>query len=384
MAARPRKKGNLDLPPHMYADRKADGTVYYQYRMPDGSKHGIGSNKEEAIETAKALNVEINRNKALMNKVLDRSQARQERLNAASPIPPVEAAFDLFRDHYFQKKFSDTTRKSHQQRLNNYKDAWRDIHRINEVKHTDVTAFLNSKPAHAYQKHQALLKEAWQYFVHQGWCTENLAEKTMAPVLPDKVRQPIRFEELMAIREISPDYLQRAIDMALHSLQRREDLTKLKRDSVDLQNNTFTVRQGKTANYKKPIFIQVDMHPELRAAVLFCMESRFTFMCPYLLHYMPAKLNKQVREGKDHHMAMKPGWLSNEFAKYRDKSGIFDHLTAEEKPTFHEIRALGEFRIMERYGKDYAKALAGHATEAMFEHYVGRHKPDEPVKISYR
>lgn len=384
MAARPRQKGQRDLPPHMSVDRKKDGTVYYFYRMPDGKKYGLGTDREEAVETAKVLNSEINRDKALLNKVLERTKAHEERIKAASPVPPVEVAFDLFRDHYFQKKFSDTTRKAHQQRLNNYKEAWRDIHRINEVKHTDVTAFLNSKPAHAYQKHQALLKEAWQYFVHQGWCTDNLAEKTMAAVLPDKVRQPIRFEELMAIREISPDYLQRAIDLALHSLQRREDLTKLKRDDIDLQNNTFTVKQGKTANYKKPIFIQVDMHPELRQAVLFCMESRFTFICPYLLHAMPKKLTQQIRESKSHHMAMTPQWLTNEFAKYRDKSGIFDHLTPEEKPTLHEIRALGEYRVMQRYGKDYAKALAGHATEAMFEHYVGRHKPDEPVKISYR
>ncbi|ONG39865.1 hypothetical protein BKE30_08125 [Alkanindiges hydrocarboniclasticus] len=114
------------------------------------------------------------------------------------------------------------------------------------------------------------------------------------------------------------------------------------------------------------------------------MESRFTFICPYLLHAMPKKLTQQIRESKSHHMAMTPQWLTNEFAKYRDKSGIFDHLTPEEKPTLHEIRALGEYRVMQRYGKDYAKALAGHATEAMFEHYVGRHKPDEPVKISYR
>lgn len=374
----------MDFPPHMSIDRKPDGRVYYFYRMPDGSKESLGTNRAEAIAATQALNTAINRDTALLTKVFERQKIKADKKLADSPVPPVEAAFDLFRDHYFQKKFSDTTRKAHQQRLNNYKEAWRDIHRINEVKHTDVTAFLNSKPAHAYQKHQALLKEAWQYFVHQGWCTDNLAEKTMAAVLPDKVRQPIRFEELMAIREISPDYLQRAIDLALHSLQRREDLTKLKRDDIDLQNNTFTVKQGKTANYKKPIFIQVDMHPELRQAVLFCMESRFTFICPYLLHAMPKKLTQQIRESKSHHMAMTPQWLTNEFAKYRDKSGIFDHLTPEEKPTLHEIRALGEYRVMQRYGKDYAKALAGHATEAMFEHYVGRHKPDEPVKISYR
>lgn len=384
MAARPRQKGQLDLPPHMSVDRKPNGKTYYYYRMPDNRKESLGTNREEAVETAKALNAAINRETALLTKVLDRQKTKEIKKLADSPVPPVDVAFDLFRDYYFQKKFSDTTRNAHRQRINNYKAAWQMMGRINQVQHTDITAFLNAKPAHAYQKHQGLLKEAWQYFVHQGWCPENLADKTMAPILPDKMRKPITYDELMAIRAISPDYLQRAIDLALHSLQRREDLTKLQRTAINLTANTFTVKQGKTANYKKPIFLEVDMHPELRAAVGFCLESRYAFICPFLLHYMPARLTEQVRNGKDHHMAMKPQWLSNEFSKYRDQSGLFNHLSAEEKPTFHEIRALGEFMVMEKYGKDYAKALAGHATEAMFEHYVGRHKKDEPVKISYK
>jgi hypothetical protein len=380
MAARPRQKGQLDLPPHLYTDKKRDGSTYYRYQMPDGIKIGIGSDKQEAIEVAQALNAEISRNKNVLAKAMDRHEEI-----VTGPIPNVEAAFDLFNsERLMKKKYSDSSRNNHRQQLNNYKQAWGIKGSIDQVEHRDITTFLNSKPAHSYQKHQGLLIQAWQFFVHQGWCTENLPEKTMLAILPEKVRLPISHDELMAIRAISPDYVQRIIDLALHSSQRREDLTKLDKSMVSLQANTLTVRQGKTENYKKPIYIQVDMHPELRQAVIDCLSDRLAFICPYLLHYRPKKMTRQARECKQHHLAMTPGFCSREFAMYRDKSGLFAHLEPEQRPTLHEIRSLSEFMITEKYGKEYAMALAGHTTEAMYDHYVKRHRKDEPVRISFR
>ena len=44
---------------------------------------------------------------------------------------------------------------------------------------------------------------------------------------------------------------------------------------------------------------------------------------------------------KDHCTSVTPNYLSNEFSKARDAAHAYDHIPATERPTFHEIRALG-------------------------------------------
>lgn len=198
-----------------------------------------------------------------------------------------------------------------------------------------------------------------------------------------ELRQRHTIEGLIAIRAISPDYLQRAIDLALHSVQRRADLVNLKRTDINLPNNTMTVLQEKSRNYANPIYIEVDMHPELQQAVLNCVSSPLAFQCPYLLHYQPDRITKQIKQ-KTHHLAMTGDFLGKEFAKYRDKSNVYSHLEIGQRPSFHDIRALGIKLITDKYGQAYAIALAGHADERMWKHYLDGHEERKPVKVSFR
>lgn len=379
MAPRPRKAGNQDLPPFVSVNKKDNGTTYFRYLMPDGTRVSLGTDKSEAVLTALTLNAELARNPALLSRILNKRDKKEQENN---PIPFFEWARKEFAKRLLTMKYADSVRNNQRQMLNRYGKLW-DEKRINDITHLDVTAFMNTLPPHAYVKHKAFMEDLWQFFLHQGWTKENHPANTMEAIIPEKDRLPISHDQLMAIRAISPDYLVRAIDVALHSLQRRGDIVKLHRTMINILNNTLTVYQGKSQNYAKPIWIEIDMHPELRDAVIACLTDPLAFRCPYLMHYQPKLINKQV-QSKVHFMAMTPNWLSNEFAEYRDKSGLFDHLEAKQKPTFHEIRALGEFMVKEKYGKEYAKALAGHETDEMYDHYVGRHEEVKPERISYR
>jgi integrase len=269
--------------------------------------------------------------------------------------------------------------------LNTHLSQWAGM-RVNDIEHLHITAFLNALPPHAYVKHKNLLCELWAYMVHQGWCLENWPEKTMNAILPDKQRTRHTLEAVMQIRAIAPDYLQRAIDLALHSLQRRADLAKLKRSSVNIVKNTMTVLQQKTLKYANPVYIEIDMHPALSAAVQACLSTTLAAQCPYLLHYRPKRISEQTA-GKLHKFAMTEDFLTKEFAKYRDQSGVYDHLATGQRPSFHDLRALGIVIITEQYSKEYAMALAGHADERMWKHYLKGHEGYnelKPVQISYR
>ena len=50
----------------------------------------------------------------------------------------------------------------------------------------------------------------------------------------------------------------------------------------------------------------------------------------------------------------------------------------EERPTFHEIRALGSWLYeQQKFSTDYVQLLMGHATAEMTERYQDGHAPKE-------
>ena len=72
-----------------------------------------------------------------------------------------------------------------------------------------------------------------------------------------------------------------------------------------------------------------------------------------------------------------------QFKKHRDASGAYDHLEKEERPSFHDIRALGILMYHKAgYPMDYIMALAGHAKQSTTEHYIEGHEKIKPVSVS--
>lgn len=72
---------------------------------------------------------------------------------------------------------------------------------------------------------------------------------------------------------------------------------------INIPANTMTVLQQKGRNYATPIYIEIDIHPDLQKAVIACLSTSLAFTCPYLLHYRPKRITPQIRDGKPHHLA---------------------------------------------------------------------------------
>ena len=66
-----------------------------------------------------------------------------------------------------------------------------------------------------------------------------------------------------------------------------------------------------------------------------------------------------------------PETISRVFKKVRDKTAIFKNTPMNERPTFHEIRALG-IKAMKDAGEN-PQYLAGHSSQQMTRNYDSGH-----------
>lgn len=137
----------------------------------------------------------------------------------------------------------------------------------------------------------------------------------------------------------TPIWLKRAIRLGLLSLQRREDIVMWPKSAVDLEQNTIKMSPRKTQNYGKPVHLEIVMGQALRDVVQECMRS--PVVCPYLIHYSPKARKRTQLDAKVHWNAMTADYLTKSFAQARDDSKAYEEVPTGERPTFHEIRALG-------------------------------------------
>lgn len=378
MSPRARKVGNLDLPPHVETDKKSNGQVYYRYVLPNGQRKSLGKDKSEAVKAAQALNAALDRNPDIVSRILNNAK----RLD--TQIPNFEQGLNEFiKNRLSKKKYANSTMEIINANLDKYKEMWANT-ACNEITLNMIAVYLNNQTDYQAEKHRSLLIDIWKYFTAHEWANENIVEKTLKPIRPEKVKLRHSNEAIEKIKSVSPAWLCLAIDLALHSVQRRADLVVMERSAINIKDNTMTVLQHKSLNYDKPIFIEVDMHPELRETVLKCVEHSMQLRCPYLISTRPDRINEQTRAAKLHPFAVTEDHLTKQFKKYRDLAGVYDDLEPKQRPSLHDLRALGLYNITQQYGKKYAQALAGHATVKMTDHYIEGHEAPKPEKISYR
>jgi enterobacteria phage integrase len=375
MAPRRRSPKNTGFPPNVKVDRKYDKetgrqtAVYYYYLMPDGKPEPLPSNEAEAKATATALNQFFAGRESgdLLTRVMQKHSSRQGLLNQL---------IDEFEKHFLpQKKYSASTLKEKLYKLKEYRRVW-GLREVSAVNTRELALFINEKPTSSYIKHRDLLRDLFGFSCHQGYRNDNPAAVLMEKTGEDVRRKPHTQEGYDAIYNIAPDWMQRAMEIAVTSLQRRADLTRLHKRQLNIDAGTITIEQGKTEKYKTPVFIEIEMGERLRKAVNACLQSGM--LCPYLLHRKPERISKK----KHHPFALSDSFLTHEFAHYRDLSGAYNNLPPAERPSWHSLRGFGIHLYQEAgYPNEYIMALSGHATEGMLEYYADGHKQKKPILV---
>lgn len=373
MAARPRTLKNRKLPPNLYPNGK-----YFRYRNPiTGLMTSINRPLEEAIKLAHAANLKV---AAL---VVDDGALLT--LLTGDRLPTVSNLLQRFNDEWLADKgYAARTLEEIKFKLERYRQDLGD-RLIGQMDVLAMAEYLDQFSNNAYTKHRGLWVQIFAFAVAKGLAERNCAELTLVKKEAEKKRQRHTLEGLQAIigAATTPPWLKRAIRLALASLQRREDIVTWLKSAVDMDKNTLTVSPGKTQGYDNPAHLRITMGAALREVVGECLRS--PLVSPYLIHYKPKARRREQIDAKDHWTSVTPDYLTKEFSKARDAAHAYDHVPAGERPTFHEIRALGAWLYeQQNFPQEYIQALLGHADEKMTKHYQEGHgdKTIDYVEVS--
>lgn len=218
--------------------------------------------------------------------------------------PTIAGVVDRFNEEWLShKRLADSTREEVGYKLERYK---KDLgsRMFGQIDVLEMAAYLDQYQNNAYTKHRTLWVQIFDFAVAKGLAERNVAELTLVKQEAGKVRQRHTLEGVQKILSgnTTPDWLKRAIRLALLSLQRREDLVTWERSAVDMAKNTIRISTGKTENYAVPIHLEIEMGADLRQVVAECLSTRIA--SPYLLCYMPKRRRRDQMEAKLHWRAV--------------------------------------------------------------------------------
>jgi integrase len=367
--APPRKRTakNRSLPDNLYPNGP-----YFIYRNPvTGKRTSINKPLDEAVKLARAANAKLAPLMADSGAILS--------LLTGESAPTVEHILDRFEEEWLpERNLAASTREEVKFKLARYK---KDLgpSMIGQLDVLVMAQYLDQFSNNAYTKHRSLWIQIFAFAVAKGMAERNSAELTLVKREAKKRRQRHTLEGVQKILSASTTspWLNRAIRLALLSLQRREDLVTWERSAVDLTKNTIRVSPGKTENYKSPVHLEIEMGDALRQVVSECLATPIA--SPYLLCYMPKKRKREQIEAKLHWSAITDDYLTKEFRKARDACGAYDHIEDSlARPTVHELRALGAWLYEQQgFSVEYVQLLMGHANEEMTTYYQAGHEEKE-------
>lgn len=225
-----------------------------------------------------------------------------------------------------------------------------------------VSEFLEQQTDKQFNRYRGLMENIFRHAISRGFRDDNpvvaIIEKQT-----QKDRQRLPREAFDKIRTAAEPWLQRAMDLALWSLQRREDLTLLRLEE-NWKGGKLYVRQGKVEGHGTGL-LAITPGPHLRAAIIACLNAPDRNSCPFLLYRIPKKKKSKRskhEEWREHPYQIDPDVMSREFSRIRDELKLFEHLTYKQRPTLHEIKGLGGdvYRTELKWSNEQIQALMGH------------------------
>ncbi|PII51944.1 integrase [Serratia sp. OLHL2] len=205
---------------------------------------------------------------------------------------------------------------------------------------------------------RSVLSDIFREAIVEGHIENNPVTPTRAAKVVVK-RERLELAQYGPIRYAAdpmPPWFGLAMDLALVSGQRREDLTQMRFSHV--VDGRLLVEQGKTgAMISLPLDLELKIVGlRLGTVIDRCrLVSTTDFM-------ISAGIRKNSPDGSLH-----PDGLTKKFVAARKASGLSFE---ENPPTFHEIRSLAGRLYEKERGRDFAQKLLGHTSEMMTLKYL--------------
>ncbi len=346
MAPRPKDPKNADLPKNLTPNRNI-----FIYRRPDGRFYSLGTCRERAIALAKQLNAHYAERNALFDRITDGDEIKHP-------------TFSEFVAEFGQRDLralglSETTLKEYQRMLGHVNRHFAGL-APDDITTQHVAHFLRGYPPRASRAYRSLLLLVFKHAKSEGVRSgENPVVDTIRrPMVVQRERLSAR--QYRAVWEKAAPHIQNAMDLALYTLQRREDIARLR--FADYRDGHLWVRPHKVEKYG--VALRIAVHEELAAVIARCRDG---ILSPWMVH-QPQTANK-ARRGKK----LAPASLSRGFKEARDAAdpALFPQDPAK-RPSFHEIRGLGAKQLRDA-GID-PQALLGHRDAETTRLYLDRHE----------
>jgi len=167
-----------------------------------------------------------------------------------------------------------------------------------------------------------------------------------------KKRRRLSLVEFKLMRGYAEPWLRTAMDLALQSTQAQLEVTRI-RYSIKApkagvcgcvwhdtpQNEIYGVLyiHRKKVQAKESSHIAIPIGTELKRII---DESRDHIASPYVVHRLPDKNSNPISQEVNHPTQIVPSYLSRAFSALRGSLGVAGKYSIDERPTFHEIRAL--------------------------------------------
>src|SRR3569623_247798 len=381
--ARRRSKIHNGLPPNLNRFmRKLAGSEawYYVYTNPiTGKNSGFGYDRSEAVDAANQLNQLIGKGRALVDKVLEPGAAKIK-------VMVPGKSFSQFLTHFRDDILPGRRINGHPMSKHTLTEYRRMIRHLDEkfgnrsmpdITQGELAAYLNElSSSEVYNKYRSLLIVIYRHAVSEQVVPENLPEKIIKRDAEAKVRGRLTLDAYLAIFGKAPFAIQSALELSLNSLQRRTDIHAWRFDQQ--RDGHAYVIQSKTRKHGPSAYLAIPLalpcvHSDRRCKTLgeIIDSCRDTILSPFLVHWKP----KRIKAGeKAHWTQLSPKQISDGFAEARDATGLFDSVPKEERPTYHELIALGaHLRLESGWAESQIQRLKGHTSVQMTKVYLEGH-----------
>lgn len=351
---RKRLAKNKGFPPNLYQNPAG----YFYYKNPTtGKQKGLGRDRAHAFSEARAANAVLATMKpsSLADWVAGKVEYtlaewlpvyRELWLDKVEPAPSTIVASDMY--------------------LRRLKEADLGQRRLSEVSTLMIAQYLEAykveRGAPSARQMRSKLADVFRWAETQG-----LIEAGRNPVTATRAhkvtvaRERMSFEQFQAIREQAPVWLRNAMNLAIVTSQRREDILGLK--FVDWRDDRLHVAQGKSGGKTRLAIAGTVKLSKLGLSVADVVrQCRDSIASPYLVHHVQPK--GRARPG---HRIDRSGFERG-FNEAREAAGIVAQ--KDRTPvTFHEIRSLSERLYREEFGPEFAQSILGHKSAKTTEKY---------------
>lgn len=217
---------------------------------------------------------------------------------------------------------------------------------------------------------RTVLFDMFREAIIEGIVSANPVEPTRVQkgkVTRERIKDMETYNAIRKAAEQLPPWFQLAMDLAMVTGQRREDISRMK--FSDIYDGRLHVTQSKTG-------MKIAFPLSLTLSVAGLRLGTVVDRCRLLSKsdFLISPDNRKNEDGR----GVNPDGLTRKFIAARNLTGI---QFSNKPPTFHEIRSLAGRLYKEQYGEDFAQKFFGHVSDKMTKMYLNERDQDAYVML---